>query len=123
DARAMHREPREASGWLRLEGISRNNLHRLDAAFPLGVLTTVTGISGSGKSSLVSQALVELVSAHLGHEAPLPEEEVDELRAPPGGAAAGRIVDGAERIGRLVRVDQKPIGRTPRSNLATYTGL
>ena len=91
--------------------------------FPLGVLTTVTGVSGSGKSSLVSQALVELVSAHLGHEAPLPDEEVDELHAPPGGATAGRIVAGAESIGRLVRVDQKPIGRTPRSNLATYTGL
>ncbi len=121
--KAAGRKPRDPSGWLRLESISRNNLHRLDAAFPLGVLTTVTGVSGSGKSSLVSQALVELMSAHLGHEAPLPDEEVDELHAPPGGATSGRIVAGADDIGRLVRVDQKPIGRTPRSNLATYTGL
>ena len=115
--------PRPARGWLQLEGISRNNLHHLNAAFPLGVLTAVTGVSGSGKSSLVSQALVELVSAHLGHGAPLPDDEGDGLQAPPGGITAGRIVAGADEIGRLVRVDQKPIGRTPRSNLATYTGL
>jgi len=122
-AQSPVREPRRPKGWLRLEGISRNNLHRLDAEFPLGVLTTVTGVSGSGKSSLVSQALVELVAAHLGHEAPLPDDDTDDLHAPPGGATAGRIAAGADSIGRLVRVDQKPIGRTPRSNLATYTGL
>jgi len=110
-------------GWLRLEGVTRNNLRQLDAAFPLGVLTTVTGVSGSGKSSLVSQALVDLVASHLGHEAPPQDIESEELGAPPGGATAGRIASGAESLQRLVRVDQKPIGRTPRSNLATYTGL
>ena len=60
--------PRAPAGWLRLAGVTRNNLHELDVAFPLGVFTTVTGVSGSGKSSLVSQALVELVAQQLGHE-------------------------------------------------------
>jgi excinuclease ABC subunit A len=113
------RTPRAPRGWLRLAGVTRHNLHGLDVEFGLGVLTTVTGVSGSGKSSLVSQALVELVAAQLGHE--LAEEAEDE-----GGARAatvGKIVGGMEGIKRLVRVDQRPIGRTPRSNLATYTGL
>ena len=110
------RTPRTPSGWLRLEGVTRNNLHKLSVDFPLGVLTTVTGVSGSGKSSLVSQALVELVAGHLGHE--LHDQDEDDV-AP----SEGRIVQGMEAIKRLVRVDQRPIGRTPRSNLATYTGL
>jgi excinuclease ABC subunit A len=122
--------PRTPAGWLKLAGITRNNLQGLAAEFPLGVLTAVTGVSGSGKSSLVTQALVELVSAHLGHEPPeaLDAREHagdDASAAAPALAepAAGRIVQGMEGIRRLVRVDQKPIGRTPRSNLATYTGL
>ena len=64
---------------MRLAGVTRNNLNQLDVAFPLGVFTTVTGVSGSGKSSLVSQALVELVAGHLGHAVPADEEEVEEL--------------------------------------------
>jgi excinuclease ABC subunit A len=118
------REARKARGWLRLEGITRNNLHGIDAAFPLGCFTTVTGISGSGKSSLVSQALPELVAERLGR--PLDDaadEEKDPLLASVETTADGRIVEGMETVKRLVRVDQKPIGRTPRSNLATYTGL
>jgi excinuclease ABC subunit A len=112
------RTPRKPSGWLRLEDVTRNNLHGLAVEFPLGVLTTVTGVSGSGKSSLVSQALVELVAEHLGHE--LDDDEAEEhARAQTG----GHIASGMEAIRRLVRVDQRPIGRTPRSNLATYTGL
>ncbi|MDM0047859.1 excinuclease ABC subunit UvrA [Variovorax sp. J22R115] len=114
---------RSPAAWLKLEGITRNNLRHLNAELPLGVFTAVTGVSGSGKSSLVSQALVELVSASLGHEPPLPEDEGDEPAATPLGATAGRIASGMDTIRRLVRVDQKPIGRTPRSNLATYTGL
>ncbi|HLL56076.1 MAG TPA: excinuclease ABC subunit A, partial [Myxococcaceae bacterium] len=101
----------------------RNNLHDLDVAFPLGVFTTVTGVSGSGKSSLVSQVLVELVTKALGHEPPPDEEEGEELERAIVLTTGGRIASGMERIDRLVRVDQKPIGRTPRSNLATYTGL
>jgi excinuclease ABC subunit A len=117
DDHVAPRTPRTPGGWLRLEGVTRNNLHQLDVDFPLGVLTTVTGVSGSGKSSLVSQALVELIAGHLGHELDA-DEEADDI-AP----AEGRIVEGMEAIKRLVRVDQRPIGRTPRSNLATYTGL
>ena len=115
--------PREPAGWLELRDVHRNNLHGLDARFPLGVFTAVTGVSGSGKSSLVSQALVELVGEHLGHEPPV--EEHDSEAPPPAEIArtSGRIHAGVEAIKRLVNVDQKPIGRTPRSNLATYTGL
>ena len=118
------REPREPQGWLALAGITRNNLVDLDARFPLDVLSAVTGVSGSGKSSLVSQALVELVCRHLGHE---PASDDDDAGADGVPTVAeetrGRIAGGMERVQRLVRVDQKPIGRTPRSNLATYTGL
>jgi excinuclease ABC subunit A len=116
------REPRTPHGWLRLEGVTRNNLHGLNVDFPLGVLTSVTGISGSGKSSLVSGALVELAAEHLGHDV-AEEEEGETLEQPAAIPTGGRITGGMERIRRLVRVDQKPIGRTPRSNLATYTGL
>lgn len=119
------RTPRQPKGWLKLEQIERNNLTGLDAAFPLGVLTTVTGVSGSGKSSLVSQALVELVSETLGQKqiVEAPNGEVDLLERELETATGGRIVDGMQHVRRLVNVDQKPIGRTPRSNLATYTGL
>ena len=117
------RDPRSPTGWLRLSGVTRNNLRDLDVALPLGVLTTVTGVSGSGKSSLVSQALVELVGEHLGHAAAADDEELEAIERPAVDATRGRVTEGLDRIGRLVTVDQKPIGRTPRSNLATYTGL
>ncbi|MGH8085424.1 MAG: excinuclease ABC subunit A [Lysobacter sp.] len=116
------RTPRGADGWLKLEGVRRNNLDGIDVAFPLGVFTVVTGVSGSGKSSLVSQVLVELLGEHLGHDAPVESDEGD-LPDSAGPITDGRIVEGLDRVRRLVRVDQKPIGRTPRSNLATYTGL
>ena len=116
------RAPRSPRGWLRLTGVTRNNLRGVDVAFPVGVLTTVTGVSGSGKSSLVSQALVQLVAKYLGQEA---SEDDDQGEALTGESldAVGGTVAGAGGITRLVQVDQKPIGRTPRSNLATYTGL
>jgi excinuclease ABC subunit A len=117
------RTPRAPKGWLRLEGVTRNNLHGLTAEFPLGAFTSVTGISGSGKSSLVSQALVELVAEQLGHEISHAEDAVDELERVAVVTAGGEITAGMESIKRLVVVDQRPIGRTPRSNLATYTGL
>jgi excinuclease ABC subunit A len=124
DAALPDRTPREPRGWLRLEGVTRNNLHGLDVAFPLGVFTSVTGVSGSGKSSLVSQVLVELVAEHLGHEvAPDEDDAGHELERAPVATLGGRIVAGMEQVKRVVRVDQRPIGRTPRSNLATYTGL
>ncbi|WP_299824899.1 excinuclease ABC subunit UvrA [uncultured Pontibacter sp.] len=117
------RTPRTPVNWLHLTGITRNNLHNLDVSFPLGVFTTVTGVSGSGKSSLVSQVLVELVADYLGHAMPAEDEESEELEKAAPLQTGGQITAGIESIKRLVRVDQKPIGRTPRSNMATYTGL
>ncbi|HMA01019.1 MAG TPA: excinuclease ABC subunit UvrA, partial [Gemmatimonadaceae bacterium] len=117
------RTPRVPAAWLELERVTRNNLNKLDVRLPIGVFTTVTGVSGSGKSSLVSQALVELVAAQLGHELPAEGEEGEELERSAPMTLEGCIAAGMEHIKRLVRVDQKPIGRTPRSNLATYTGL
>ncbi|AMS22402.1 excinuclease ABC subunit A [Pseudomonas synxantha] len=112
---------REPSAWLKLEGVTRNNLNGLKVDFPLGCFTAVTGISGSGKSSLVSQALLELVGQGLGRVLESDDEPSLEDAAPQ--ASGGHISAGLEHIRRLVQVDQKPIGRTPRSNLATYTGL
>jgi len=117
------RERRMPSGWLDVSGVTRNNLAHIDASFPLGVFTSVTGVSGSGKSSLVSQALVELVTAELGDTVVSGDDEGEELERSRSSASGGRITSGMEEIDRLVQVDQKPIGRTPRSNLATYTGL
>jgi excinuclease ABC subunit A len=117
------RTPRCPQRWLKLRSVSRNNLHALDCDLPLGVLTTVTGVSGSGKSSLIAQALVELVTAALGQELESEEAVADPLEQDEVIATEGRIVGGLQGINRLIRVDQKPIGRTPRSNLATYTGL
>ncbi len=119
------RPERTPQGWLRLSGVTRNNLESLDVSFPLGMFTTVTGVSGSGKSSLVSQALVELVASALGQDptAATEEPEGELLEQTPTVPTGGQIVSGMEGVKRLVVVDQKAIGRTPRSNLATYTGL
>ncbi|MEU3265675.1 excinuclease ABC subunit UvrA [Streptomyces bacillaris] len=109
---APAREPRTPTGWIRLTGVERHNVRGVDAAFPLGVFTAVTGVSGSGKSTLVGQVLAGvLADRQTGEEAT--------------GAAEPfcASVTGVESVDRLVQVDQKPIGRTPRSNLATYTGL
>jgi excinuclease ABC subunit A len=122
-ARGTRREP---TAWLTLSGVRRNNLRGLDARLPLGVLCSVTGVSGSGKSTLVSQALVALVADRLGQELENEEtsSEVDvEAHEPTAPTLDGEITHGLEHIERLVVVDQRPIGRTPRSNLATYTGL
>jgi excinuclease ABC subunit A len=99
---------------------TRNNLDGLDVDIPLGVFTSVTGISGSGKSTLISQFLVGAISDGLGQrsealEADQPEDAIETL--------GGEISEGLDNVKRLVVVDQKPIGRTPRSNPATYTGL
>ncbi|MBA6222835.1 excinuclease ABC subunit UvrA [Colwellia sp. MB02u-18] len=117
--------PRKPTAWLKLEGVERNNLQGLNIEFPLGVMSTVTGISGSGKSSLVSQALVELVYDALGQKktVEVPSGETALLERELETSTSGQIVAGMELVRRLVSVDQKPIGRTPRSNLATYTGL
>jgi excinuclease ABC subunit A len=115
---------RKPAGWLELKGIRRHNLHGVDARIPLGALTAVTGISGSGKSSLIAQALPELTMLHLGHE---PDDDAAQGDIGEGPAViettGGHLGGDVDAIQRLVQVDQKPIGRTPRSNLATYTGL
>jgi excinuclease ABC subunit A len=120
--RHVRRSPRSAERWLKLRGVTRNNLIDVDCDLPLGMFVTVTGVSGSGKSSLISQALVELVTTALGRKSQSadPDDEAPEEDAV---VTMGRIEAGLDTIRRLVNVDQKPIGRTPRSNLATYTGL
>lgn len=112
---APPRPQRVPQGWLHLRGVSRHNLVDLSVDVPLCVMTAVTGVSGSGKSTLVAQVLAELVRRHLG-QAP-DDAEDSELEIDVDDAT------GLESFDRLVRVDQRPIGRTPRSNLATYTGL
>jgi excinuclease ABC subunit A len=116
------RKTRPPEGWLKLRRVTRNNLDRLDAEIPLGVFTCVTGISGSGKSSLIGQFLVDAVADGLGQRKEGGTDDDDRLEAPVE-TLGGEITEGLDRIKRLVVVDQKPIGRTPRSNLATYTGL
>ena len=103
------RHDRDPKREICLTGVTANNLQAVAAAFPLGILTCVTGVSGSGKSTLVNDTLFAAASLHLGlvgHEPPLLES-----------------ITGLEHIDRVIDIDQSPIGRTPRSNPATYTGL
>lgn len=144
DSGTVERQAREPKGWLTVEGVTVHNLVNLDASVPLGMLVAVTGVSGSGKSTLVSRVLRDVVRDHL-NGAGLPggavaDDDVDGAESEPGesddsGLSEAVLPDaradlltvrkatGLEHVDRLVQVDQKPIGRTPRSNLATYTGL
>ncbi|HEY0521286.1 MAG TPA: excinuclease ABC subunit UvrA [Ilumatobacteraceae bacterium] len=117
----FHATPRPPEQWLRLGPIDRHNLHDLSVDLPLGLFTAVTGVSGSGKSTLVTQLLAGTVARHLGVDDEGGDDDVDTRPASAGDAVVPSI--GLDAISRLVRVDQRPIGRTPRSNLATYTGL
>jgi excinuclease ABC subunit A len=119
DVRGAARTPREPEAWLELRHVTRHNLRDLEATFPLGVLTAVTGVSGSGKSTLVTQVLADVVGA----AAEVVEAEEDDAESTEEGGVVGVEAAGVEALSRLVTVDQKPIGRTPRSNLATYTGM
>jgi excinuclease ABC subunit A len=124
-SQAQH-QPRSPQGWLGLGGVTRHNLHDLTVRFPLGVLTCVTGVSGSGKSTLVSGVLAETLATHLGvvsggQADGSPDEE--ELTDAPDPGSAPQLGGDVACVTRLVQVNQKPIGRTPRSNMATYTGL
>ena len=100
---------RKPSGWLTVRKARENNLKGINVKFPLGVITCVTGVSGSGKSSLVNEILFKSLSHTLNRS---------QLRA---GAHDG--IDGVDQLDKVIAIDQSPIGRTPRSNPATYTGL
>ena len=118
----------EPAQWVSLSGVTRHNLRDLDVDIPLGVFTAVTGVSGSGKSTLVTQVLADLVADRTGggaaqHGDPEDDSEDAERAVSTDPEAGVAVAKGLEAVDRLVRVDQKPIGRTPRSNLATYTGL
>ncbi|MDE1922776.1 MAG: excinuclease ABC subunit UvrA [Gammaproteobacteria bacterium] len=103
------RRPPDPLRSLRLAGATANNLKNVTAAFPLGLLTCVTGVSGSGKSTLINDTLFRAVATQLNHAA--------------AGTARFDRLDGLEHLDRVIEIDQSPIGRTPRSNPATYTGL
>jgi excinuclease ABC subunit A len=120
----VSRKPRVPTNWLHLHDVKRNNLHGLDVAFPLGVLTVVTGVSGAGKSTLVSVALTDLLADRVvGHKSVAAEDASEAPSLSPLDTTRGRVGEGAMFVKRVVAVDQRPIGRTPRSNLATYTGF
>ena len=103
-------ERRQANGKsITILGARENNLKNLDVAFPLGVMTVVTGVSGSGKSTLVNDILYRALARQLYRS-----------REEPG---AHKTISGADQIDKVIRIDQSPIGRTPRSNPATYTGV
>ena len=124
ESQPVQRQPRTPRGWLELKKVTRNNLRGLDVSFPIGVFTVVTGVSGAGKSSLVSAALTELLADRLSGPKAAVQEAVSEepvLRA--AEFTTGRLGAGADLVQRVVAVNQKPIGRTPRSNLATYLGF
>ena len=139
DDRSADRSPtptpaaREPDGELVLTDVSRNNLRSVSVSIPLGCLTAVTGVSGSGKSSLVTQALPDLLQKSLSSEvdgstidASNGEQTgttTDPLFSAPTAETTGRASGPAGRVRRVVQVSQKPIGRTSRSNVATYTGL
>ncbi len=114
-ARPLRHDPRGPHGWLRLRGVTRHNLDDVSVEIPLCVLTAVTGVSGSGKSTLVTQVLSDVVRRHLGQSPEDPDQAELEVDVD--------TVTGLDSFDRLVLVDQRPIGRTPRSNLATYTGM
>lgn len=101
---------RKPVGWLTVRGARENNLKNIDVKFPLGVFTCVTGVSGSGKSSLVNEILYKQLSKDLNHS----------RTVRPG---KHRVIEGIDQLDKVIDIDQSPIGRTPRSNPATYTGV
>ena len=122
---SKHRQPQ---GHLTLTSVECNTIRGLDVTFPLGCLTAVTGVSGAGKSSLIGRALPELVRQQLGQAAPTEEpdatnEEAELLLGGNTVTVRGTATFERSQVKRVVVIDQKPIGRTPRSNVATYTGL
>ncbi len=102
-------ERRKPSGWITVRGAAENNLKNIDVSFPLGIMTCVTGVSGSGKSSLVNEILYKALAKKLNRARTI--------------AGKHKCIEGVEQLDKIIAIDQSPIGRTPRSNPATYTGV
>ena len=100
---------RKPNGWIIVKGASEHNLKNIDVRFPLGVFTCVTGVSGSGKSSLVNEILYKTLAKKLNRARTIPGRY--------------KSIEGVEQLDKIIAIDQSPIGRTPRSNPATYTGV
>ena len=100
---------RKPTGWLTVQGAKENNLKNIDVRFPLGVMTIVTGVSGSGKSSLVNEILYKHLAKQLNRARTIPGKH--------------KGIEGVKQLDKVINIDQSPIGRTPRSNPATYTGV
>lgn len=100
---------KEPKGWLKVIGAAENNLKNIDVSFPVGVMTCVTGVSGSGKSSLVNEIVYKRLSKDLNRARTIPGKH--------------KRIEGIEQFDKVIDIDQSPIGRTPRSNPATYTGV
>ena len=100
---------RKPAGWLTVKGAAQNNLKNIDAKFPLGIMTVVTGVSGSGKSSLVNEILYKSLAKNLNRAHVIPGKH--------------KKILGMDQLDKVIAIDQSPIGRTPRSNPATYTGV
>ena len=103
------KERRQPTGWITVRGAAENNLKNIDVSFPLGIMTCVTGVSGSGKSSLVNEILYKELARKLNHARTIPGKF--------------KKIEGLEQLDKVISIDQSPIGRTPRSNPATYTGV
>lgn len=103
------KERRQATGYIKVKGASHNNLKNIDVDFPLGIMTCVTGVSGSGKSSLVNEILYKALAKKLNRAHTI--------------AGSYKSIEGLEQLDKVIAIDQSPIGRTPRSNPATYTGV
>ncbi len=103
------KERRQPTGWITVRGAAENNLKNIDVSFPLGIMTCVTGVSGSGKSSLVNEILYKELARKLNRARTIPGKF--------------KKIEGLEQLGKVISIDQSPIGRTPRSNPATYTGV
>ena len=102
-------ERKTPTGWMKVVGAAENNLKNIDVEFPLGVMTCVTGVSGSGKSSLVNEILYKTLAKKLNRARTIPGKH--------------KRIEGLEQLDKVIAIDQSPIGRTPRSNPATYTGV
>lgn len=100
---------KKPTGWLKVVGAAENNLKNIDVEIPLGVMTCVTGVSGSGKSSLINEILYKRLAKELNHARTIPGKH--------------KRIEGIEQLDKVIDIDQSPIGRTPRSNPATYTGV